>query len=174
MSTTKSEPRTIRAPRDLEEIFLQKANENTVRDVETCGLLCGREEHGILLLSHLLLPPQRGTANTVEMLDDTEVGLYVFNNGLQVFGWIHTHPTQSAFLSSVDIHTQHTLSPTSRSCGSRMCTIVWDFQVATFDPSRHDHRRTLHYEGVPSARNKTPPLSLSPEHHLPECDNPAH
>ena len=103
-----SEPRTIRAPKDVEDVFLRQAEENTLRDVETCGLLCGEEERGVITLTHLLMPPQRGTANTVEMLDDTRVGMYIIDNGLQVLGWIHTHPSQSAFLSSVDLHTQHT------------------------------------------------------------------
>ena len=30
----------------------------------------------------------------------------VFEKGLIVKGWIHTHPTETAFLRSIDVHTQ--------------------------------------------------------------------
>ncbi|CAF4394850.1 unnamed protein product, partial [Rotaria magnacalcarata] len=30
---------------------------------------------------------------------------YIANNNLITLGWIHTHPTQTVFLSSVDLHT---------------------------------------------------------------------
>ena len=32
--------------------------------------------------------------------------LCVNREGLLTFGWIHTHPTQTCFLSSIDMHTQ--------------------------------------------------------------------
>ena len=40
------------------------------------------------------------------MIDDPELDMYLIGNSLSVLGWIHTHPTQTAFLSSVDMHTQ--------------------------------------------------------------------
>ena len=33
--------------------------------------------------------------------------MYQIRHELHPTGWIHTHPTQSAFLSSIDVHTQH-------------------------------------------------------------------
>ena len=33
--------------------------------------------------------------------------MYLIDHNLQSIGWIHTHPTQTAFLSSVDLHTQY-------------------------------------------------------------------
>ena len=103
-----SSPRKLLVPRDVEETFLNQAQENTLRGIETCGLLCGRfgaqeEVH----ITHLLIPPQRGTHNTVEMLSDQLVAMHMIENDLIVIGWIHTHPTQTAFLSSIDVHTQY-------------------------------------------------------------------
>ena len=54
-----------------------------------------------------MIPPQRGTHNTVEMLSDEVVANHLIDSGLNVVGWIHTHPSQTAFLSSVDVHTQY-------------------------------------------------------------------
>lgn len=42
----------------------------------------------------------------MEMLDEEEVIDVQVSRGLLTLGWIHTHPTQDAFLSSVDLHTQ--------------------------------------------------------------------
>ncbi|KAF0296259.1 STAM-binding protein [Amphibalanus amphitrite] len=47
-----------------------------------------------------------GTANSVDMVEDAQVDLCLIERGLSVLGWIHTHPSQTAFLSSVDLHTQ--------------------------------------------------------------------
>ena len=101
------EPRILLAPGDLEEVFLTQAQENTSRGIETCGLLCGKVDVREIAITHLLIPPQRGTHNTVEMLDDEAVATHLIDNQLQVIGWIHTHPTQTAFLSSIDTHTQY-------------------------------------------------------------------
>ena len=41
---------------------------------------------------------------------------YMETSGLQVVGWIHTHPVMSAFLSSVDQHQQHFLQALDSRC----------------------------------------------------------
>ena len=101
--------RTIIAPFDTEDIFLSQAELNTTKGIETCGLLCGRIDNGSgpIRITHLVIPPQSGTENTVEMQEDVMVGMHLFKANLQTIGWIHTHPSQSAFLSSVDLHTHH-------------------------------------------------------------------
>ena len=74
-----NEPRTIIAPHDLEEVFLSKVLENTNRGVESCGLLCGRlaGSDQPIHLTHLLIPPQAGTHNTVEMLQEELAAMYI-------------------------------------------------------------------------------------------------
>ena len=69
-------------------------------------MLCGSVSDERVMVSHLVLPKQSGTHNTVEMTDDANHDAFLIESGLQVLGWIHTHPTQTAFLSSVDLHTQ--------------------------------------------------------------------
>ncbi|NXY51152.1 STABP protein, partial [Ceuthmochares aereus] len=72
--------RQVIVPRELCQKFLQLADANTVRAVETCGILCGK-------------------------LNEEELFMIQDQHGLVTLGWIHTHPTQTAFLSSVDLHT---------------------------------------------------------------------
>ena len=101
------DPRIFFVPRDFEEQFLLHAYVNTAQGIETCGLLCGHVGHDSVKVTHLLVPPQTGTCNTVEMLNDQLVAEKLLETSLTVVGWIHTHPTQTAFLSSIDIHTQY-------------------------------------------------------------------
>ncbi|MES1914380.1 MAG: hypothetical protein MHM6MM_006463, partial [Cercozoa sp. M6MM] len=95
----------VHLPASLASVFLNAAAENTTKDVETCGVLGAVLEDGIYKVDRLVLPPQTGDANSCEQLDETAV-----LRGMQervVVGWIHTHPSQTAFLSSVDVHTQY-------------------------------------------------------------------
>ena len=100
------EPRRFITPRNLEDAFLETAAANTGRNIESCALICGEVNHYFVRSSHLVFPRQVGTENTAEMIEDTSVESYLIEKGLSVLGWIHTHPTQTAFLSSVDVHTQ--------------------------------------------------------------------
>ena len=40
------------------------------------------------------------------MIDEDQLFEFQMKHDLITLGWIHTHPTQSCFLSSVDLHTQ--------------------------------------------------------------------
>ena len=40
------------------------------------------------------------------MIDEDQLFDFQMKHDLITLGWIHTHPTQSCFLSSVDLHTQ--------------------------------------------------------------------
>jgi len=55
----------------------------------------------------MVIPKQTGTRDTCEALPGAEesILLHALSNNLVCLGWIHTHPTQSCFLSSVDMHT---------------------------------------------------------------------
>ncbi|KAK8529447.1 hypothetical protein V6N12_060228 [Hibiscus sabdariffa] len=90
----------------LMEDFLELAKENTKKDLETCGVLGAFLERGTFYVTTLIIPKQESTSNS-------------------------THPSQSCFMSSVDLHTQYSyqvmvpeafaivVAPTdnSRSCG---------------------------------------------------------
>jgi STAM-binding protein len=95
---------SVHIPFDLPEVFQSVAAGNTRRGIETCGILLGPSPGRV---THCLVPPQTGTADTCETLPGAEEGLLAFSieTSLISLGWIHTHPTQSCFLSSVDMHT---------------------------------------------------------------------
>eukprot|EP01083_Nonionella_stella_P287259 977696_1 len=97
--------RRIHVPTSLISEFLRHAHRNTKRDIETCAMLCGTLKHNELFITTVVVPKQSGTANTVAMEGDEELIDLQINMDLIVFGWIHTHPSQSCFLSSVDLHT---------------------------------------------------------------------
>ncbi|XP_058477718.1 AMSH-like protease isoform X2 [Solea solea] len=97
--------RRVVIPRDLTYRFLLLANANTVRGVETCGVLCGRLTHNEFLLSHVVIPKQSSGPDFCDMENVEELFSFQDQHNLLTLGWIHTHPTQTAFLSSVDLHT---------------------------------------------------------------------
>ncbi|KAJ7104711.1 hypothetical protein C8R44DRAFT_834523 [Mycena epipterygia] len=87
--------------------FLAIASANMARDLETCGLLLGREiaKGGAAIsgktryvVEMTLIPEQHATS-------DTGVLGFTEERRLITLGWIHTHPSQSCFMSSVDLHT---------------------------------------------------------------------
>ncbi|XVE58792.1 hypothetical protein DITRI_Ditri04bG0197500 [Diplodiscus trichospermus] len=68
------------------ESFMKLAKSNTDRNLETCGVLAG-------LLCQ--------TTNEEEIFEVQD------KRSLFPLGWIHTHPTQSCFMSSIDLHTHY-------------------------------------------------------------------
>ncbi|KAH0368566.1 JAB1/MPN domain-containing protein, partial [Aureobasidium melanogenum] len=99
--------RTLFLPTSLRTSFVSLAATNTSSNLETCGILCGTLISNALFISHLVIPDQTATSDTCETTDQGETDLfdYVDTEGLMVCGWIHTHPTQTCFLSSRDLHT---------------------------------------------------------------------
>jgi len=97
--------RTVIIPQVLHARFIKLAQVSTERNIETCGILAGRLQRDQLVVSHLLVPKQHGGADYCNMEGEEEICAYSDQRELLTLGWIHTHPTQSAFLSSVDLHT---------------------------------------------------------------------
>ncbi|VDK81553.1 unnamed protein product [Litomosoides sigmodontis] len=91
---------------DLVENFVRLAQINTNRNVETCGILCGSLiGGGVCRITHAVVPKQTGAADSCDTYNEEEVFAYQDANNLITLGWIHTHPSQTAFLSSIDLHT---------------------------------------------------------------------
>ena len=84
------------------------ARSNTRRGVESCGILAGLldTKRGLFSITTLIVPKQEGTSDTVQALAEEEIFDVQDKRGLYPMGWIHTHPTQTCFLSSIDVHTQ--------------------------------------------------------------------
>lgn len=97
--------RTVFLPPELRFQFLQLAASNTNRNLETCGILCGTLVSNALFISRLLVPEQTSTSDTCETINETAIFEYCESEDLMVLGWIHTHPTQTCFMSSRDLHT---------------------------------------------------------------------
>ena len=97
--------RTIFLPPDLRHRFLSIALPNTGANLETCGILCGTLVSNALFISKLVIPDQESTSDTCETINESELFDYVDGEDLMVLGWIHTHPTQTCFMSSRDLHT---------------------------------------------------------------------
>ncbi|KAJ9203509.1 hypothetical protein DTO164E3_2431 [Paecilomyces variotii] len=97
--------RTVFLPPTLRTRFLSLASDNTRRNLETCGILCGTLISNALFVSKLLIPEQESTSDTCETVNESAVFDYCDSEDLMVLGWIHTHPTQTCFMSSRDLHT---------------------------------------------------------------------
>jgi STAM-binding protein len=97
--------RTLWLPNALRERFLKIAAPNTRANLETCGILCGTLISNALFISRLVIPEQESTSDTCETVNESALFDYCDAEDLMVLGWIHTHPTQTCFMSSRDLHT---------------------------------------------------------------------
>ena len=97
--------RTVFLPPSLRISFLSIALPNTRANLETCGILCGTLISNALFISKLVIPDQESTSDTCETINEDKLFDYVDGEDLMVLGWIHTHPTQTCFMSSRDLHT---------------------------------------------------------------------
>ncbi|CAD6443240.1 fe08394a-5151-4cba-860c-b4a131ac3e89 [Sclerotinia trifoliorum] len=97
--------RTVFLPPTLRREFLACAASNTRANLETCGMLCGTLISNALFVSRLVVPEQKSTSDTCETTNEGAFFDYCASEDLMVLGWIHTHPTQSCFMSSRDLHT---------------------------------------------------------------------
>lgn len=98
--------RTTFLPSQLQEEFLEIARPNTIKNLETCGVLCGKLNRNAFFITHLVIPDQESTSDTCQTTNEEKLFEYIDQNDLFILGWIHTHPSQTCFLSSVDLHTQ--------------------------------------------------------------------
>lgn len=117
--------RSMYVPDDTMKKFLELARSNTLKNVETCGILAGKLQQHQLYVTHVIIPKQSGTSDSCNTMNEEEIfdvqdNLHLvtlgeiklvwknfhFLNRFSILGWIHTHPSQTAFLSSVDLHTQ--------------------------------------------------------------------
>ncbi|KAI0725958.1 hypothetical protein C8Q72DRAFT_561912 [Fomitopsis betulina] len=99
------ELKTVRLPRSCLPRFLSIARVNTLHNRETCGLLLGKDKGSKYVVTTLLIPRQHSTSDTCTMDEEELVLQFTEERNLFTLGWIHTHPTQSCFMSSVDLHT---------------------------------------------------------------------
>jgi STAM-binding protein len=106
-STTESGAplRTVFINPKLRSRFLTIALANTERNLETCGILCGELISNAFFISKLVIPEQESTSDTCDTVNEGALFDYCDSENLMTLGWIHTHPTQTCFMSSRDLHT---------------------------------------------------------------------
>ncbi|EDW53519.1 STAM-binding protein-like A [Drosophila sechellia] len=97
--------RLVYVPGDTMEVFLKLALANTSKNIETCGVLAGHLSQNQLYITHIITPQQQGTPDSCNTMHEEQIFDVQDQMQLITLGWIHTHPTQTAFLSSVDLHT---------------------------------------------------------------------
>lgn len=119
--------RTVNVPADTMDVFLQLARSNTSSNIETCGVLAGHLARNELYITHIITPQQHGTPDSCNTMHEEQIFDVQDQMQLITLGWIHvcrvamalprangtnhailssqTHPSQTAFLSSVDLHT---------------------------------------------------------------------
>ncbi|KAJ2850478.1 hypothetical protein IWW36_001858 [Coemansia brasiliensis] len=100
--------RPIQVPEGIFEEFIEIASANTRANLETCGILCGKQIPGqeALVMTTLIIPKQRATSDTCVTEHEEELFVEQMERDLITLGWIHTHPSQTCFMSSLDLHTQ--------------------------------------------------------------------
>ncbi|KAH9498378.1 hypothetical protein Btru_008132 [Bulinus truncatus] len=96
--------RTVIVPSILMTKFLEASEKNTQKEAETMGILCGNMSQGKFHITTLFIPKQKGGHDSCDMENEEELIFFQDEKNLITLGWIHTHPTQTAFLSSVDLH----------------------------------------------------------------------
>lgn len=107
MFSTKQSLRHLIIPASLMMQFMRHAMANTMNNLETCAVLCGKLSENHLTITHCIFPPQNATADTCVTHDEETLLNVQTKLDLLTLGWIHTHPSQSCFLSSIDLHTQY-------------------------------------------------------------------
>jgi STAM-binding protein len=80
--------RPIDMPAELLDRFLGVARLNTLRRVETCGLLLGKERGAGFTIVTLLIPEQRGTQDTCTMESEELVVEFSTDRDLLTLGWV--------------------------------------------------------------------------------------
>lgn len=100
--------KSIEIEGDMFDSFMKAVHFNTSNRIETCGILTGKyiEISDSFSVTHLIIPQQTGTTDTCATINEEAIFEFQIKNDLLTLGWIHTHPTQACFLSSVDLHTQ--------------------------------------------------------------------
>ncbi|KAK0224236.1 hypothetical protein IW262DRAFT_1269407 [Armillaria fumosa] len=95
----------VNLPRECLPRFIAIAKVNTMINRETCGLLLGKDKGHKFVVTTMLIPKQHSTSDTCTMDEEELVLRFTEERNLITLGWIHTHPTQTCFMSSVDLHT---------------------------------------------------------------------
>nr|CAD7428598.1 unnamed protein product [Timema monikensis] len=125
--------RDVTVPRRLIERFKNLAQRNTDDNIETCGILAGKLSRNVLTITHLVLSKQSGTSDSCITTNEVEVDQFQRDHDLVTIGWIHTHPSQTAFLSSVDLHTHYSYQCLMSEAVAIVCAPTYNENKRTYN-----------------------------------------
>ncbi|CAL9114846.1 unnamed protein product [Musa textilis] len=97
----------LHVPVKMMETFMRLAEKNTAKNLETCGILAGLLKNRMFYVTTLIIPKQESTSDSCQTTDEEEIFNVQDKLSLFPLGWIHTHPTQTCFMSSIDLHTHY-------------------------------------------------------------------
>ncbi|KAL5700945.1 ubiquitinyl hydrolase 1 [Ranunculus cassubicifolius] len=97
----------LHIPVKMMDDFLRLAQKNTANNLETCGVLAGSLKNRVFCITTLIIPKQESTSDSCQTMNEEEIFEYQDRLSLFPLGWIHTHPSQTCFMSSVDLHTHY-------------------------------------------------------------------
>ncbi|CAI0380834.1 unnamed protein product [Linum tenue] len=100
-------PLELHISTNMMESFMKLAKINTDKNLETCGILAGSLKNRKFYISALIIPKQESTTDSCQATNEEEIFEVQDKRSLFPLGWIHTHPTQSCFMSSIDVHTHY-------------------------------------------------------------------
>ncbi|TKY60937.1 AMSH ubiquitin thioesterase 1 [Spatholobus suberectus] len=100
-------PLQLHISTSMMESFMKLAKSNTDKNLETCGILAGLLKNRKFYITALIIPKQESTSSSCQATNEEEIFEVQDKQSLFPLGWIHTHPTQSCFMSSIDLHTHY-------------------------------------------------------------------
>ncbi|CAN4086694.1 unnamed protein product [Withania somnifera] len=101
------DPLQLHISASVMDTFMKLAKSNTNKNLETCGVLAGSLKNRRFNVTALIIPKQESTSDSCQTTNEEEIFEVQDKQSLFPLGWIHTHPTQSCFMSSIDVHTQY-------------------------------------------------------------------
>ncbi|KAL2465160.1 AMSH-like ubiquitin thioesterase 1 [Abeliophyllum distichum] len=101
------DPLQLHISTELMDCFMKLAKSNTDKNLETCGVLAGSLRNRTFSITALIIPKQESTSDSCQTTNEEEIFEVQDKQSLFPLGWIHTHPTQSCFMSSIDVHTHY-------------------------------------------------------------------
>lgn len=100
-------PMELHISTNMMDTFMRLAKSNTKKNLETCGILAGSLKNRKFYVTALIIPKQESTSDSCQATNEEEIFEVQDKQSLFPLGWIHTHPTQSCFMSSIDVHTHY-------------------------------------------------------------------
>uniref|UniRef100_A0A7C9EWT9 MPN domain-containing protein n=1 Tax=Opuntia streptacantha TaxID=393608 RepID=A0A7C9EWT9_OPUST len=100
-------PMELHISTSMMDTFMRLAKSNTMKNLETCGILAGTLKNRKFHVTALIIPKQESTSDSCQATNEEEIFEAQDKRSLFPLGWIHTHPTQSCFMSSIDVHTHY-------------------------------------------------------------------